>query len=186
MKSTVNGRQTSGKIFHYVDSITQLTRRSLVSPETERSCHCHYRRLNYVHTSGELDKGRPGRPWTPLLSDCKLCRTVNGHEIQQEIWMKRENSSSHTKLFKFQWKWQILILRFFGHFFCRTQNCIGRPWSLCRWHTSSLLSKARNYVHEIILICRLLNQEVWCHDGKIWLNGKFLVMGYVRDACICI
>ena len=31
--------------------------------------------------SGALDRGRPGRTWTPLASDCKWCRTVNGHEI---------------------------------------------------------------------------------------------------------
>ena len=27
---------------------------------------------------GAYIKGRPGRPWTPLVSDCKWCRTVNG------------------------------------------------------------------------------------------------------------
>ena len=34
---------------------------------------------------GALDKGRPGRPWTSLLSDCKGCRTVNSSEILPKI-----------------------------------------------------------------------------------------------------
>ena len=38
----------------------------------------------YSRNSGAYIKGRPGRPWTPLVSDCKWCRTVNGHEKWQK------------------------------------------------------------------------------------------------------
>ena len=31
-----------------------------------------------IEHTGAYIKGRPGRPWTPLVSDCKWCRTVNG------------------------------------------------------------------------------------------------------------
>ena len=36
---------------------------------------------NFPVPAGAYIKGRPGRPWKPLMSDCKWCLTVNAHEI---------------------------------------------------------------------------------------------------------
>ena len=38
-------------------------------------------------------KGRPGRPWTSLVSDCKWCRTVNIHKINENLTKLRRNSN---------------------------------------------------------------------------------------------
>ena len=38
-------------------------------------------RVMFMLESRALDKGRPGRPWTSLASDCTWCRTVNGHKL---------------------------------------------------------------------------------------------------------
>ena len=47
-----------------------------------------------LQSSGVMEKGRPGRPWTPLVSDCKWCRTVNGVRLncQQKLRMKTEKN----------------------------------------------------------------------------------------------
>ena len=41
---------------------------------------------------GAYIKGRPGRPWTPLVSDCKWCRTLNGHEKWKKITEKKRQN----------------------------------------------------------------------------------------------
>ena len=45
---------------------------------------------------GALDKGRPGRPWTSLLSDCKGCRTVNSSEILPKIIENKAKSWNYN------------------------------------------------------------------------------------------
>ena len=41
-------------------------------------------------------KGRMGRPWTSLMSDCKWCRVVNGHKNGKNVREKKRKTRNHV------------------------------------------------------------------------------------------
>ena len=51
-----------------------------------------------IPCSGGDEEERSGRPWTPLASDCKWCRTVNGVAKTEDENSKNEKSYSQKRL----------------------------------------------------------------------------------------